>query len=189
MSRGAWALLGATGTWWLVKGLTWGRVTWEQAYLWGALTNWALLMALAVLSATWARLHRIDRPDWLSGWKSVARPVVSYALLAGAGMGIWYGFIQQEDLVRRKQRALDLLSELKDPERFAQWKQDQGVDERMTFESFAQDQRASIDTLYSAPFFVGMSLLVLVFTGLVISLVVTWWWRNVLGGNLTSSAP
>jgi hypothetical protein len=187
MTKPGWAVLGACALWWGVKMGTWGRVTWEQSYLWGALTNWGLLMVVAVLAATWGGHHRANRPDFLTGWKQVARPVGAYALLAGLGLAIWYGGIQREALELRKKRALDLLDELKNPEAFAQWKAEQGVDSSMTYADFAPNQLRSIETLYAPAFFVGMSMTALVFGGLLISLLIHWWWRNVLGGGLTST--
>lgn len=188
MTKSGWAVLAALVVWWGVKLATWGLMTWEQAYLLGALTNWGLLMAVAVLAATWGGHHKPSRPDFLTGWKQVARPVLAYATLAGVGVAIWYGGIQKEALNLRKQRALDLLHELEAPGAFAQWKADQGVDAAMEYDDFAQSQQASIDTLYSPAFFVGMSLTALVFGGLLISLLIHWWWRNVLGGGLTSAS-
>jgi hypothetical protein len=57
----------------------------------------------------------------------------------------------------------------------------------MTYADFAPNQLRSIETLYAPAFFVGMSMTALVFGGLLISLLIHWWWRNVLGGGLTST--
>ena len=179
MTLWRWAPLIGLLVWGAWKLVGWGAVPWETSAQVGALLNLFIIVVLA-FGGAWVKLRAGEvHPDFLTAFREASKAPLRFALLAAAGLFVWYGTVASDGLDARRDRMKSEAQALvEDDAQWAAFVEAQGGGE-WNREAALEQQLATIDTIFDERLFLGLSLLGLVIAALVASAVATVLWRSV----------
>ena len=171
------SLLGLLG-WFVLKVLGLGTWTWETSISAGVLWHFTAMTTLSVVGAreNWKQ----QGEHFLERWKNSGRKTARHALIISIGMGLWYYIIAPGALETQKRLQIEKVHQaLGNPETYAELQALQPELEHRTRDEVLATQMNNLNVFYSPQFFIGLSLLLWLFVGLISAALMDLIWQRI----------
>ncbi|PCJ81499.1 MAG: hypothetical protein COA49_05240 [Bacteroidetes bacterium] len=168
--------------WILLKYLLLGNVTFEASFKYGFLYHGTALLTLSVLS-TANGIRVFDKtPDFLEGFKHIAKTVMVYAIGATLSVGIWHNFLMKDATHARLQNLkLQITNNYSSEEEYLANAKENGLPSDLSLSEWITSQHEAADIFYSAKTQISLTLMVYLVVGLFMSFVASLLWTKVWG--------
>lgn len=166
--------------WLLFKYFLVGNVSFEKSYMYGFMFHATALMTYAAL-ATYNGIHSLrPTPDFLDGFKHVAKTVVGYAIGATAVVGLWHHVIMKDATHARFISVLDTISTtFSSEEEYLNHIAERNLPNNVSLTEWISSQQEGVEIFYAAKTQISLTLMVYLLMGIFISFVASLLWTKV----------
>ena len=173
-------ILATLVVWILFKYLLVGNVSFEQSFKYGFMFHAMALMTYALL-ATYNGIRTLrPTPDFLDGFKHVAKTVVGYAVGATAVVGLWHHVIMKDATHARFISVLDTISTtFSSEEEYLNHITERNLPNNASLSEWIISQQEGVEIFYAAKTQISLTLMVYLLVGIFISFVASLLWTKV----------
>ena len=166
--------------WLFFKYLLLGIVPFEQSFKYGFMFHGTALMTYAFISAYHGIRTIKPTPDFIDGFKHIAKTVVGYAVGATVVVGIWHHVIRQEATHDRYISALETISTtFSSEEEYLHQINESNLPKDASLSEWIISQQEVVKIFYSAQTQISLTLMVYLVVGIFISFVASLLWTKV----------
>ena len=174
--------------WIFLKYLLLGNVSFENSFKYGFLYHGTALVTFAILATTNGIRTMGNTPDFLDGFKHIAKSVVLYAIGATLSVGVWHHIIVKKATHARLETLNLSISNHFDSEAdFLVESENRSLGNELTLSEWVTSQHEAADIFYSAKTQISLTLMVYLVLGIFISFIASLLWTKVWGVQQTSS--
>jgi len=174
--------------WIFLKYLLLGNVSFENSFKYGFLYHGTALVTFAFLATASGIRTMGNTPDFLDGFKHIAKSVVLYAIGATISVGVWHHIIVKKATHARLETLKLSISNHFDSEAdflVEAGNRDLGGD--VILSEWVTSQHEAADIFYSAKTQISLTLMVYLVLGIFISFIASLLWTKVWGVQQISS--
>jgi hypothetical protein len=166
--------------WLLMKYALLGSASFETSFQWGMFYHATALISLAI-GSTWMGIRgSINTPDFLDGFKLVAKDVISYAVGATALVSIWHHWIMKgSTLARLEDLKNGMRNRFESETAFQEYLTETGFSNELKLSDWLEHSIGQAELLYAPSIQFSLSLMVYLVIGLFISLIASFLWTKV----------
>ena len=168
--------------WIFLKYLLLGNVSFENSFKYGFLYHGTALVTFAILATTNGIRTMGNTPDFLDGFKHIAKSVVLYAIGATISVGVWHHVIVKKATHARLETLKLSISNHFDSEAdFLVEAENRSLGAELTRSEWITSQHEAADIFYSAKTQISLTLMVYLVLGIFISFIASLLWTKVWG--------
>jgi len=168
--------------WIFLKYLLLGNVSFENSFKYGFLYHGTALVTFAILATTNGIRTMGNTPDFLDGFKHIAKSVVLYAIGATISVGVWHHVIVKKATHARLETLKLSISNHFDSEAdFLVEAENRSLGTELTRSEWITSQHEAADIFYSAKTQISLTLMVYLVLGIFISFIASLLWTKVWG--------
>jgi hypothetical protein len=166
--------------WLLMKYALLSNASFETSFQCGILYHTTALISLAVAS-TWNGIKSFpSTPDFIDGFKHVAKDVISYAVGATVLIGVWHhGLMKESTQERLDDLKTGISTHYSSEEDFQTYLSDEGLPSDVVLTDWVEQSIEQVELLYAPSVQFSLSLMVYLVLGLFISLIASFLWTKV----------
>lgn len=166
--------------WLLLKYILLGRVSFEDSFKYGILYHGTALVAIAFASAWLGIKKNPTTPQFIDGFKSIAKAVVGYAVGAAASIGAWHHVYMAKATKARLQEQLSgIQNQFSSEEAFRVFANESNMPATVTHADWIERSTEQVEVLYAPGVQISLSLMLYLVIGLFISLIAGFLWTKV----------
>ena len=174
--------------WIFLKYLLLGNVSFENSFKYGFLYHGTALVTFAILATTNGIRTMGNTPDFLDGFKHIAKSVVLYAIGATISVGVWHHIIVKKAThARLETLKLSISNHFNSETDFLVEAENRSLGAEQTLSEWVISQHEAADIFYSANTQVSLTLMVYLVLGIFISFIASLLWTKVWGVHQISS--
>lgn len=164
----------------LFKYLLLGNVSFEQSFKYGFMYHGTAIVTYAILS-TYRGIQTLrPTPDFLDGFKHVAKTVVSYAVGATAVVGIWHHVIMKNATHARYISVIETISStFSSEEEYFRKMTESNLPKEDSLDAWVTSQQEAVEIFYAAKTQMSLTLMIYLLVGIFISFVASLLWTKV----------
>ena len=168
--------------WMLFKYLLLGNITFEASFKYGFLYHGTALVTFAVL-ATSNGLRSFDStPDFLIGFKHIAKSVVAYALGATLTVGVWHHYVMKDATNARLQSLkVQITNNFSSEAEYLAEISESGFPNDLSLSEWISSQHDAAEIFYAAKTQISLTLMVYLVVGIFMSFVASLLWTKIWG--------
>jgi hypothetical protein len=168
--------------WIFLKYLLLGNVSFENSFKYGFIYHGTALVTFAILATTNGIRTMGYSPDFLDGFKHIAKSVVLYAIGATLSVGVWHHIIVKKATHARLETLKLSISNHFDSEAdFLVEAENRSLGTELTRSEWVTSQHEAADIFYSAKTQISLTLMVYLVLGIFISFIASLLWTKVWG--------
>jgi len=168
--------------WIFLKYLLLGNVSFENSFKYGFIYHGTALVTFAILATTNGIRTIGISPDFLDGFKHIAKSVVLYAIGATLSVGVWHHIIVKKATHARLETLKLSISNHFDSEAdFLVEAENRSLGTELTRSEWVTSQHEAADIFYSAKTQISLTLMVYLVLGIFISFIASLLWTKVWG--------
>ena len=168
--------------WIFLKYLLLGNVSFENSFKYGFIYHGTALVTFAILATTNGIRTMGYSPDFLDGFKHIAKSVVLYAIGATLSVGVWHHIIVKKATHARLETLKLSISNHFDSEAdFLVEAENRSLGTELTRSEWITSQHEAADIFYSAKTQISLTLMVYLVLGIFISFIASLLWTKVWG--------
>ena len=168
--------------WIFLKYLLLGNVSFENSFKYGFIYHGTALVTFAILATTNGIRTMGNTPDFLDGFKHIAKSVVLYAIGATISVGVWHHVIVKKATHARLETLKLSISNHFDSEAdFLVEAENRSLGTELTRSEWVTSQHEAADIFYSAKTQISLTLMVYLVLGIFISFIASLLWTKVWG--------
>jgi len=168
--------------WIFLKYLLLGNLSFEDSFKYGFIYHGTALVTFAILATTNGIRTMGNTPDFLDGFKHIAKSVVLYAIGATISVGVWHHVIVKKATHARLETLKLSISNHFDSEAdFLVEAENRSLGTEQTLSEWVTSQHEAADIFYSAKTQVSLTLMVYLVLGIFISFIASLLWTKVWG--------
>ena len=168
--------------WIFLKYLLLGNVSFENSFKYGFLYHGTALVTFAILATTNGIRTMGNTPDFLDGFKHIAKSVVLYAIGATISVGVWHHVIVKKAThARLETLKLSITNHFDSEADFLVEAENRSLGTQQTLSEWVTSQHEAADIFYSAKTQVSLTLMVYLVLGIFISFIASLLWTKVWG--------
>ena len=168
--------------WIFLKYLLLGNLSFEDSFKYGFIYHGTALVTFAILATTNGIRTMGNTPDFLDGFKHIAKSVVLYAIGATISVGVWHHVIVKKATHARLETLKLSISNHFDSEAdFLVEAENRSLGTQQTLSEWVTSQHEAADIFYSAKTQVSLTLMVYLVLGIFISFIASLLWTKVWG--------
>ena len=168
--------------WIFLKYLLLGNVSFENSFKYGFLYHGTALVTFAILATANGIRTMGNSPDFLDGFKHIAKSVVLYAIGATLSVGVWHHIIVKKATHARLETLNLSISNHFDSEAdFLVEAENRSLGTEQTLSEWVTSQHEAADIFYSAKTQISLTLMVYLVLGIFISFIASLLWTKVWG--------
>ncbi len=174
--------------WIFLKYLLLGNVSFENSFKYGFLYHGTALVTFAFLATASGIRTMGNTPDFLDGFKHIAKSVVLYAIGATISVGVWHHIIVKKAThARLETLKLSISNHFDSEAEFLVEAENRSLGTEQTMSEWVTSQHEAADIFYSAKTQVSLTLMVYLVLGIFISFIASLLWTKVWGVQQISS--
>ena len=166
--------------WLLIKYALLSNASFETSFQCGILYHATALISLAIAS-TWNGIKAFpSTPDFIDGFKHVAKDVISYAVGATVLIGVWHhGLMKESTQERLEDLKMGIITHYESEEDFQDYLTEAGLPSDVALTEWVDQSVLQVELLYAPSVQFSLSLMVYLVLGLFISLIASFLWTKV----------
>lgn len=174
--------------WILLKYLLLGNISFENSFKYGFLYHGTAIVTFAILATVNGIRIMEHTPDFLVGFKHVAKSVIIYALGATLSVGIWHHVIVKKAThARLETLKLSISNHFESESDFQEETSKSNLGDDLELSDWVTSQHEAAEIFYSPKAQISLTLMVYLIVGIFISFIASLLWTKVWGTQQITS--
>ena len=166
--------------WFALKFGILNHTSFETSFLAGIVYNYTALIVIAIVCVYRGIRENTSTPTFIDAFKSIAKKVITYSVLASLSITVWHHYIIQdinakrlEEIVYEKQNAFET------DEEYAEFVSENPGLQNLSREEWIEKETESVKLIYSMGIQTSLTMMLYLVLGLFISLIASFLWTKV----------
>ena len=166
--------------WFVLKFGILNHTSFETSFLAGIIYNYTALIIIAIVCVYRGIKEHSSTPPFLDAFKSIAKKVLTYSVLASLSITAWHHYIIQdinakrlEEIIYEKQNAFESDKE------YAEFVIENPDLQKLSREEWIEKETESVKKIYSMGIQTSLTMMLYLVMGLFISLIASFLWTKV----------
>jgi hypothetical protein len=174
--------------WILLKYLLLGNISFENSFKYGFIYHGTAIVTFAILATVNGIRIMEHTPDFLVGFKHVAKSVIIYALGATLSVGVWHHIIVKKAThARLETLKLSISNHFESESDFLEETSKSNLGDHLKLSDWVTSQHEAAEIFYSPKAQISLTLMVYLLVGIFISFIASLLWTKVWGTQQITS--